>query len=338
VKIADFGISKRILADSASGLYSTVGTKAYCAPEILGILGHLTQYQEIPMYSSKVDMWSLGCVLFNISSQGQRVFSESDLVRYCDRMLPFNPRKLPHCLGDSGESLMKALLNVEPEQRPNATEALQHRWFIAAGTTVLNTVSIIQPKSQSLGRQNYNSFLDSTLSTGPPLHVDTVVEALGLVSSTVAVVQIAGSIAKLCGEYIADVKDGRHDIERLHWKATILHDVLEEMVEANDPKNTMSLNLSNDVVAAVDRCSVDLRALQEKLQPETRQKTMSNFRVRALKWPLSKVAVNDEVKTMEGYWTVFNAALQLHHWRPDVVVGVDFGMRRESHYRRIGLR
>jgi len=43
-----------------------------------------------------------------------------------------------------------------------------------------------------------------------------LMEALGTVSSIIAVVQIAGSIAKLCGGYIADVKDADKDIKRLN--------------------------------------------------------------------------------------------------------------------------
>lgn len=138
-------------------------------------------------------------------------------------------------------------------------------------------------------------------------------EALGSVSSIIAVVQIAGSVAQLCGGYIADVKDARQDIERLQQKATTLHDVLQRMDEANNQKNLKPLSLSADVLKAIDRCSKDLDRLQEKLQPKTRHKTMSKFGMRALKWPLSKSAVNEEVRTMEGYLNMFNAALQLDH-------------------------
>jgi len=140
-----------------------------------------------------------------------------------------------------------------------------------------------------------------------------MMEALGSVSSIIAVVQIAGSVAKLCGGYIADVKDARQDIERLQQKAATLRDVLQRMAEANDRTNLKPLNLSDNVLESVDRCSKDLGKLQENLQPKTRHKTMSKFGMRALKWPLSKAAVNDEVLMLEGYLTIFNAALQLDH-------------------------
>ncbi len=40
---------------------------------------------------------------------------------------------------------------------------------------------------------------------------------------------------------------------------------------------------------------------------------MSKFGLRALKWPLSKAEVKEEVNRLEGYLTIFNTALQLDH-------------------------
>ena len=138
-------------------------------------------------------------------------------------------------------------------------------------------------------------------------------EALGSAGSVLAVVQIAGSIAKLCGGYISDVKDARRDIERLQAKTIILHDVLEKLARANDSRNPNSPSLSSNISVSVEQCSQDLRDLQKKLQPKTRHKTMSKIGVRALKWPLSKAAVNEELRMLEGYLPIFNTALELSH-------------------------
>lgn len=169
VKIADFGISKRILEESESALHTTVGTRSYCAPEILG---HIKQFEETSVYSNKVDMWSLGCVLFNVSSQGQIPFSESDLVRYCDGLIPFNPRKTPIRLSVNGQSFVKTLLKVEPEQRPTATEALRHPWFTMTGVVASNNTPALPAESYQIEQQNFNSFLNSTLSISPSLDTD----------------------------------------------------------------------------------------------------------------------------------------------------------------------
>jgi len=53
-KIADFGISKEI--QSSNDLSKGVGTTCYQSPEILTSL----------KYDGKTDIWSLGCVIFEI--------------------------------------------------------------------------------------------------------------------------------------------------------------------------------------------------------------------------------------------------------------------------------
>jgi hypothetical protein len=141
----------------------------------------------------------------------------------------------------------------------------------------------------------------------------TPMDALGATSGVIAVVQLAASIAKLCGGYIADVKDARQDIERLQQKASVLCDVLQRVADANNRHEQPALRLSADMLNAVDSCSENLEKLREKLQPKTRHRTMSKFGVRALKWPLSKSTVNEEVQWMEDYLVIFNTALQLDH-------------------------
>ena len=143
------------------------------------------------------------------------------------------------------------------------------------------------------------------------LGIIMLMEALGSASSIIAVVQIAGSIAKLCGGYIADVKNASKDIERLQQKAMTLSDVLQKIAEVDNETKSQPLNLSDTVWKSIDQCLQDLKKLQEKLQPKTRHKTMSNLGLRALKWPLSKSSVNEEMRLMEDYLAIFNAALQL---------------------------
>ena len=58
MKVTDFGLSRLVGAQS---LMSTVcGTPVYAAPEVF--TGHDVGYTE------KVDVWSMGCVLFNMLS------------------------------------------------------------------------------------------------------------------------------------------------------------------------------------------------------------------------------------------------------------------------------
>jgi uncharacterized protein YicC (UPF0701 family) len=138
-------------------------------------------------------------------------------------------------------------------------------------------------------------------------------EALGSASSIIAVVQIAGSVAKLCGGYISDVKDARQDIERLQQKTATLRDVVERLAKIGDQTKTKPVSLPAHVIESLRHCLQDLQKLQDRLQPKTGQKAMSKLGWRALKWPLSKNDVNEEVQRLESYLTIFNTALQLDH-------------------------
>lgn len=138
-------------------------------------------------------------------------------------------------------------------------------------------------------------------------------ETLGSAASIIAIVEIAASIAKLCGRYISDVKDARQDIEALQQKAAALSDVLQRLAGANDQKSSKPLILSDNVRVSVEQCSQDLQTLQGRLQPKNGHRKMRKFGRRALMWPLSKAEVNEEVKKLEGYLTAFNTALLLVH-------------------------
>lgn len=191
-----------------------------------------------------------------------------------------------------------------------------------------------KPKTMSLGGHEKvvqplpeKGANDNAAKAVPGIRSATVsVESLVTLGSITASFQLAGTMVKLCSSYIADVKDARQDILRLQQKAAASYDVLQTIAEVNGRPNRKPLNLSADELALINQCSDHLRALQEKLQPKIRHRAMSKFGVRALKWPLSKFVVDDEVKTMERYLTVLNAALQVYNWTPDFVVGIDVGM------------
>lgn len=65
VKISDFGLSKLILGNS---MKTVCGTQLYVAPEVLFATN----------YTNKVDVWSMGCLLFAMLS-GSVPFCEPDV-------------------------------------------------------------------------------------------------------------------------------------------------------------------------------------------------------------------------------------------------------------------
>ena len=66
IKLADFGFCEKISKNRK--LYENLGSPLYMAPEIL---------MNLP-YDTKVDIYSLGCVLYNLTT-GMFPFFENDL-------------------------------------------------------------------------------------------------------------------------------------------------------------------------------------------------------------------------------------------------------------------
>ena len=121
-------MSKRILADGSTTLHTPVSTQAYSAPEVLG----LDSNSETSNYTNSVDIWSLGCVIYELLV-GTKLFpSEGQVSRYYFGKLPFPEDKLKGLsppAGDIGISLLKSMLVIQPEDRPTAAAALSHEWL-----------------------------------------------------------------------------------------------------------------------------------------------------------------------------------------------------------------
>ena len=128
VKLGDFGVSKRILAEGSTTLHTPVSTQAYSAPEVLG----LDSNSETSDYTNSVDIWSLGCVIYELLV-GTKLFAlEGQVSRYYFGKLPFPEDKLKGLsppADDIGISLLKSMLVIQPDDRPTAAAALSHEWL-----------------------------------------------------------------------------------------------------------------------------------------------------------------------------------------------------------------
>ncbi|KAF4769995.1 hypothetical protein N7455_006629 [Penicillium solitum] len=85
-------------------------------------------------------------------------------------------------------------------------------------------------------------------------------DGLSVAASTIGVIQLAGSIAKLCGGYIQDVKDARADIIALRQAINGLISVLENLAAVlNNPNSGLGITLvlKDDIRA----CLLTLEAL-----------------------------------------------------------------------------
>ena len=128
VKLGDFGVSKRILAQATTTLHTPVSTQLYSAPEVLG----LDSNSETSNYTNSVDIWSLGCVIYELLVGTKLFVSEGQVSRYFFGKWPFPEEKLKGLsppMDDIGIVFLKSMLLIEPEDRPTAAGALRHEWL-----------------------------------------------------------------------------------------------------------------------------------------------------------------------------------------------------------------
>ncbi|XP_040961577.1 serine/threonine-protein kinase ATG1t isoform X2 [Gossypium hirsutum] len=121
LKIADFGLSRSL--DPGNYAQTVCGSPLYMAPEVL-------QFQS---YDEKVDMWSLGAILFELLN-GLPPFHGRTSVQNIksSTCLPFSklilPRLHPDCV-----DMCSRLLSVNPVDRLSFQEFYQHRFLRKKG-------------------------------------------------------------------------------------------------------------------------------------------------------------------------------------------------------------
>ena len=128
VKLGDFGVSKWIPAPGTTTFHTQVSTPLYSAPEVQG----LDPNSETSEYTNSVDIWSLGCVIYELLVGTKLFISEFQLSGYFYGKWPFPEDRLrglspPIC--DIGISFLKGMLATQPQDRPTAVDALSHAWL-----------------------------------------------------------------------------------------------------------------------------------------------------------------------------------------------------------------
>uniref|UniRef100_A0A7C2K342 non-specific serine/threonine protein kinase n=1 Tax=Schlesneria paludicola TaxID=360056 RepID=A0A7C2K342_9PLAN len=118
IKLTDFGIARDTTATALTAAGKTVGTYAYMAPE---------QIRGKPPVDRRTDLYSLGCVLFEMLT-GETPFDSDNagelLVMHLQEE-PTRPTSLVHDIPIWVEDLVFRLLEKEPEERYYDALALQ---------------------------------------------------------------------------------------------------------------------------------------------------------------------------------------------------------------------
>lgn len=143
--IGDFGLSK--FTGTREQMNIACGTLAYVAPEVLTGQG----------YGKGVDLWSVGVIMYLIL-RGRLPFDDEDeealIEKTKEGIIPFG-----HAIWDEispeAKDLVRGLLRVDPEERLNIDQVLNHPWFritlpFDRGAMVVPTVTTRRPSSAAV--------------------------------------------------------------------------------------------------------------------------------------------------------------------------------------------
>ncbi|EWZ77345.1 hypothetical protein FOWG_18235 [Fusarium oxysporum f. sp. lycopersici MN25] len=123
-------------------------------------------------------------------------------------------------------------------------------------------------------------------------------EALGVASSVVAVIDLSAKVLSLCFQYSREVKNARDDIERLRKEVAAFQATTEELESLVEGSRGKDLKASRRLVYAIEVGHSTLGKLAQELQPSTGRKTMSRLGVRALKWPFEREDIERAIQNL----------------------------------------
>ncbi|CAF4354506.1 unnamed protein product [Rotaria sp. Silwood2] len=144
IKVADFGFANTFKPNTK--LQTFCGSPPYAAPEL---------FQCLPYSPEKVDVWSLGVLLY-VFVCGHLPFDSNNLTELRKRVLTGQIR-LPFYISADCSSLISHMLTVDPEQRYTINDIKNHSWLMLNNLNISDITSQIQTMPNS---QLTNAILD----------------------------------------------------------------------------------------------------------------------------------------------------------------------------------
>ncbi|KAL4750010.1 hypothetical protein BDW72DRAFT_194253 [Aspergillus terricola var. indicus] len=138
-------------------------------------------------------------------------------------------------------------------------------------------------------------------------------DPLSCAASVFAVIQLAGAVANVCGDYVKRVKNARKDINDLNREISSLKSILESLDGVLRGPGGEKLIALQKISDDAGRCKVTLETLRDKINPETTQSSIRWRGFRHWKWPLQRQEMNEAISELKGYTSLFMAALQIDH-------------------------
>ncbi|KAL0867548.1 hypothetical protein ABMA27_008320 [Loxostege sticticalis] len=125
VKITDFGFAK-VLKDGER-LFELCGTPGYLAPETL----KANMFDDAPGYGMEVDVWACGVIMFTLLVGCPPFWHRKQMVMLRNIMEGKYSFTSPEWadISDDPKDLIRRLLVVDPHERIDVAEALNHAFF-----------------------------------------------------------------------------------------------------------------------------------------------------------------------------------------------------------------
>uniref|UniRef100_A0AAX7V494 Uncharacterized protein n=1 Tax=Astatotilapia calliptera TaxID=8154 RepID=A0AAX7V494_ASTCA len=118
-RLADFGISRRLLKGQTTLRTRSAGTKCWMARETLA-------EESVISYKSSTDIQVAGMLIYNILSGGHHPFGKSF---ECEFNIHRGKYSLDHIQDEVAKDLIEWMINKEPKYRPKVEECLNHPFF-----------------------------------------------------------------------------------------------------------------------------------------------------------------------------------------------------------------
>jgi len=134
-------------------------------------------------------------------------------------------------------------------------------------------------------------------------------DGISSAASIIAVIQLTGSIVKICGSYIQEVKVARREIISFQQQVAELAEIFEKLSELPQKHNGTKLATSQRLVNDTTQCFAMLGVLRKKIDPGAKRKAMSRLGLRAMKWPLKRAEVDKVMMDLERYKSLFTLSL-----------------------------
>lgn len=152
VKLGDFGVA-RALEGTQDMCKTVIGTPYYLSPEV---------WSNQP-YSTKTDIWSLGCILYELCMLN-RPFNGRSPQQLFAAVIRGHYNKVSMKYTSALRKLIDSMLNPNPDARPSAAEILQlpfiqarSKKMVEENQNQLKNVNIIARKDKSPKRHNAQS-------------------------------------------------------------------------------------------------------------------------------------------------------------------------------------